>query len=669
MLEETQKEKSLELKSIQDIMDAECRFYIPAYQRGYRWTSETVETFIKDLEQFMKEEGEKEKSQACPFYSMQTIVFKPTDNIENGLEVIDGQQRLTTILIILNVLYTLDQRKLWSKIELVPDLLRLDAKCFSIKYATRTESQVWLQELTKNYVEDCLNGNTAKKDKWQNLNPDYYHFADVFYKTAELINNMSPTTKINFIIYLREKTKFIWYDMGFANVNDSAEDVFDRLNATKISLNNAELIKAIFLQKDNFNNNNEYRLNQIAVEWDSIERRLQEPNFWGFIYSSNHPFKYETHIEYLFDMIAKKSGDDKDKDYFTFNKFYEDFLQADIRYEYVENKWKEIQKIYYQLEEWYNDRLFYHYIGYLIEYKENICGLINNLQTKDKDEIKDILIEKIKNTLSDITVEKLFYKNGDILTKVLLLFNIQSEQNRKNEAARFSFAEYKQIRDGYKWNLEHVASHVDSSLDINKRKTLASDLLEYFTGIKDDSYSNEIAESVENLTDVKELCQSLKIFFNETPKNDEDKADFDKKITKVFEDIMKHFEAKEENNKFLEEKIGKKETNIEEKNFIWNFVLLNSKTNMSYGNSIFPIKRKRILWDEDAVYTPLGTRAIFQKAYSTKLTDMMVWGRHDALNYWKKICDTLAIFDPKTQVFSRGELPYQNDSNIKLFKF
>ena len=54
-----------------------------------------------------------------------------------------------------------------------------------------------------------------------------------------------------------------------------------------------------------------------------------------------------------------------------------------------------------------------------------------------------------------------------------------------------------------------------------------------------------------------------------------------------------------------------------EKDFIWNFVLLNSRTNMSYGNSIFPVKRKRILSDEGDVFTMFGTRNVFDKTYNS----------------------------------------------------
>ena len=76
----------------------------------------------------------------------------------------------------------------------------------------------------------------------------------------------------------------------------------------------------------------------------------------------------------------------------------------------------------------------------------------------------------------------------------------------------------------------------------------------------------------------------------------------------------------------------------------WNFALLNASTNKSYGNDIYPLKRKRIMTDEESVYTPICTRAMFEKAYSHKLNNLMAWTRTDAYDFWNYMCDTLKDF-------------------------
>ena len=83
------------LKTISELQ--ELTFYIPDYQRGYRWTKEEVQTLLEDIDQF----DLTGKNGIAPWYCLQPLVVKET---ECGYEVIDGQQRLTTIFLILKFL-------------------------------------------------------------------------------------------------------------------------------------------------------------------------------------------------------------------------------------------------------------------------------------------------------------------------------------------------------------------------------------------------------------------------------------------------------------------------------------------------------------------------------------------------------------------------------------
>src|SRR5574344_1421535 len=67
-------------------------FFIPAYQRGYRWTPAEVRTLLDDISESAKKK--------VPRYSLQPVVVKKRDN--GDWELIDGQQRLTTLWLILN---------------------------------------------------------------------------------------------------------------------------------------------------------------------------------------------------------------------------------------------------------------------------------------------------------------------------------------------------------------------------------------------------------------------------------------------------------------------------------------------------------------------------------------------------------------------------------------
>ena len=635
----------LELKSVQELLGtSKYSFNVPGYQRGYRWTAEDVTTLIEDLLLFQNEEYQKTAPERCPFYSLQVLVVKESG--ERTYEVIDGQQRLTTILIILQALRCL-------KYEDAPGKL-LDQTQYSISYETRGDSSTWLVDITKAYYDDLQDpaGNRNKSSDLKGQNPDYSHFVDAFYAVIDFFKDLSEDDLNDFAKTLRQNTKFIWYNITKSNlqVADSEVDIFNRLNATKINLNNAELIKALLLQDGNFTDvhNLMYERDQMAMDWDNLEKQLQNPNLWEFAYSSRHPYKYDTHIEYLFDLITGKTAEDKDAYYFTFKRYYDNYSKhKDDKLNFVREEWKKIQKMFLLIQEWYNDKSCYHYIGYLLEYGKtkddkpiSIPYLKDLLYQQNKDKRESILKSLIKDSLKGIKGEDLIYKNKNILNQVLLLFNIELEQRRQNKASRFSFAEYKHIRDNIGWDLEHVASNVDYEPKWEKRKELASDLLEYFTGIKytaDCQISDDELITLCSDNDAKDLCKDLRIFYNEDVR-----SDF---IVGVYNSIMKYFEAED---KFREYSVNNKLAR--EKDFIWNFVLLNSSTNKSYGNNIFPVKRRRIQEDDNSIYTPIGTRAVFEKAYSKKLSNLISWGRNDAIDYWNMISETLREFMPNLKL-------------------
>ena len=69
------------------------KFYIPSYQRGYKWGKNEIEALLDDLWQYKPGKNDE-------FYCLQPIVVR-WDGEHKHWRVIDGQQRLTTIFIIL----------------------------------------------------------------------------------------------------------------------------------------------------------------------------------------------------------------------------------------------------------------------------------------------------------------------------------------------------------------------------------------------------------------------------------------------------------------------------------------------------------------------------------------------------------------------------------------
>ena len=658
--------EALELPNVKDILDKGYSFIVPKYQRGYRWTNEQALRLLQDLMDFDKEESDKSAENRCPFYSLQVLVVE--EKSKDVFEVIDGQQRLTTMLILRQAFQIVYRIVNSGFVDLVIETKKglLPQNMYKIKYDTRIESDIWLKELTMAYLKDYRDRKQTNVDSFKAKNRDYHHFAEVLLAGIKM---MEENKSLNWDDILTNVARFIWYDKSKVPFEDANELIFNRLNATKIKLNNAELIKALFLQDGVYKHEGLIRRDQLAMDWDDLEKKLQDPEFWMFICNSSLAMKYNTHIEYLFDMLSRKTDEHNDRENYTFDYYYDKYQATPNKYKFVQDEWKKVMDIYQVLREWFDERHFYHLIGYLLEYyKDNgklitIPKLINKLYVDEeqkemipKDQWLKILKELVKKTLSSLSSSQLVYSSQE-MTQILFLFNILQEDKRKNPNARFSFNKYKRIAlgldDGIIWHQEHVASHSDYTPDLAKRQELARDLLEYFTGIdipisviKEDSCLNFMRiyeEEISKLsTKEKVLCDKLLLLFEELPKEEKAKEEKENKLQQTFNEVNNYFQAIDP----LIDEIPVGRGLKSEKDFIWNFVLLNSRTNMSYGNSIFPVKRKRILKDEGDIFTMIGTRNVFDKAYSHRLSNLMSWGRRDAYDYWIEINNTLKDFLP-----------------------
>ena len=139
-----------------------------------------------------------------------------------------------------------------------------------------------------------------------------------------------------FLNDLLNNVKFIWYE----SVDEDPIKVFTRLNIGKISLTNAELIKALFLNRSNFGEKDsehlKLRQQEIASEWDNIEYTLQNDEFWLFLNKKKDKKDNDrtTRIDFIFDLICKQETIGKFEnigtdDYKTFRYYYEYFRQKE----------------------------------------------------------------------------------------------------------------------------------------------------------------------------------------------------------------------------------------------------------------------------------------------------------------------------------------------------
>jgi hypothetical protein len=405
---------NISIRTINDLLKS--NFFIPSYQRGYRWTEQQVTELLNDINEFSPKEIE--NSNEKTWYCLQPIVVKKKE--DNEWDVIDGQQRLTTTFLILHHLnqgYVENRRK----------------KLFGLKYETRENSA--------DYLQKELNGETIN-----DTNIDYYFISSAYKTICDWFKNKGEQFDVNtFESKFNFSTKVIWYE---TSAKDDSIDIFTRINSGKIPLTNAELIKALFLNSSNFAkaDSEKLRLKQleIASEWDRIEYALQDDSFWYFVNKNENTLA--TRIEFIFNLMSDKPSDDK---YSTFHFFNEKFKTKSEKE--INDNWQEIKKYFQTLEEWYNDRELYHKIGYLIAIGTNIKNILKEKKEKSKTKFSYWIDQEIESKFKNVNLEEVEY-NGKYVREILLLHNIQTMLNNENETNRFPFDRYKKES----WDVEHI---------------------------------------------------------------------------------------------------------------------------------------------------------------------------------------------------------------------
>lgn len=408
----------------------EYRFFVPSYQRGYRWTEHEVIALFEDINEFSTEDDKR--------YCVQPLIVKRRHN--GTFEVVDGQQRLTTIYIFMKIAS-----------QGIPP--------FELEYETRSDSAKFLKSLS----------DDGELDKEKNI--DFYHIANAYKKINQWLDCQPNKcdVKEELKTKIRESVFFIWYEIP-SNTDPIA--LFTKVNLGKIPLTNAELIKALLLNKDNFDSDSDLDKKQIeiSVAWDRIEQGLRDNSFWYFL---NEKEQSGTRIDMIFDLLASTQNNklsnpiDRKQNYFSFLVFSSALNLASNKEAFVKEVWSEVENIYAEFCDWYTDLNKYHIIGYLVASGVKVPELFNLIRGKRKNEVLKGLLEKAKMVTGRYDLSTISYDNSNDrrkIRKLLLLFNIASLVCKSEKQYRFPFDMYKgETNDKIKWDIEHIHATADAT--------------------------------------------------------------------------------------------------------------------------------------------------------------------------------------------------------------
>jgi hypothetical protein len=547
------------------ILKIEGDFLVPGYQRGYRWGPQEVGQLVRDIFDNLKNN-----------YCLQPIVVKRTNC---GWELVDGQQRLTTLYLLVRALG--------------------GEPCWTLRYETRHQSAQYLAQ------PDAERAST---------NIDFHHIWQAKQTIEDKISEIQQDDRTAMLAALGNGIQVIWYE---APAHVSSIDLFTRLNSGRIPLDDAELFKAFVLSQtlSAISNNahegesfRQLRANELAVQWDMIERDLRGPEIWAFLAGNR---TCTTHISLLLEIVAGVAASDAVGTFKVFDK-----LAKRAKCKGVSAIWHQVVQLYERMLGWYADRRHYHHIGFLIaqagvDGREGFLRKIASQAATLRHSDFGLWLGQEVSARLDVArsdLASLRYDTDHVrIQRLLLLMNVENTARSEHAEARYPFAAH--YADS--WEVEHI--HAQNAPELNTAKQWNAWV----------EVHKHAVLSLPNEDNRKAALGGIEKWRRAS----ETEAAVGDAFKALAHEILT-FLAGDDTGRSEDELHG-----------IGNLALLSKKANIGLGNSAFEVKRQKIIaYDHEGAFIPACTRHVFLKYYSAAdALQPHFWSANDRAAYIAEI--------------------------------
>ena len=641
-------------------------FIIPSYQRGYRWDSEQVNKLLNDLNEYKKASN----SIVGDFYCLQPIIVKALteeqvkermgaayncDPNVDYYEIVDGQQRLTTIYILL-------------------------------KYFPTRRPQFFLMEYERDVKSGYSRKDVLEKLGTENLNPntvDEYYFIDAYTAIVKWFDEkLGDDTNIENELetVLKKQTKVIWYELDERVSN--CYEVFRNINNGKIPLTDAELVKAMLLNSKLYvpktsgaANTDREIMNAIirrdqeryARLWDDIQHTLCDNRLWAFI-TGNNDFRTPTRIDFLLQLAVMKNSGSISADSGKLFAYYEDELSKlndrEEKRKYAESVFESIRKLFRTIQDWYETPIYFNYIGMIMTYTKKAKASEDENRQKRLETLISLMEYYDSNTREDF-INELMNMARKLIGKVTLEFigNTDNSAGAPQDILTDDDAydgdddyfdedllDKQTVTDGKIDNDKSAVNYSHNRKDIEKWLMLFNILELNEIGEKFDFTIGESGWSVEH----------IKAQHSEVAKSEDWKGFLQKEKERIgegFDDIKAEIDdVLALNDKYdaplehIMKRIDKEVDGFDEidEHRLGNLALLSKADNSAFNNSQFYEKREKMLKMADSNF-PYSTRRVFLKVYSKQTYDLdySKWGKDDFNYYLARQYSVLQAFIEK----------------------
>ena len=257
-------------------------FVIPEYQRPYAWGYDEVQTLFDDLWDFTTREGG--GTEGSSTYFLGTMVSY--ENEDGEQEIIDGQQRITSLFLLLRAIYTsLQQTPDKSKEaknfikQIEPALWRTDKLTGDVDFADILLESKVLNNKGNKILKNILQTGSADAKAKDNYSKNYIRLQELF---AEVSKN-NPLMIYEFIYVVLNKAIILPIT---ADTQDTALTIFSTLNDRGLPLSDADIFKAKIYNHLNWDEKTEFinqwkELDELAID---VNESIQQLFYYYMFY-------------------------------------------------------------------------------------------------------------------------------------------------------------------------------------------------------------------------------------------------------------------------------------------------------------------------------------------------------------------------------------------------
>ena len=592
-----------------DYLNEEYKYYnIPEYQRGYKWDKHLVKKLLDDINAF-KTNGNEDK-----FYCLQNITI--VEHKENqSYNVVDGQQRLTTLIVLLSYL---------DSGEIVNNKLR---------YAVRpdTDKFIKLHILNKNIKEEDWESFLSVEKSTEIEDYDHQDIYYLFTAYNTIKNWFKEKTENEILIFKKKLLEHAKLIVNKPNV-ENEQELFMNLNTGKVSLDGADLVRALLitnvaktkLENDDLEDvKNIVRLNErrvrIGLELDEISAwwsQKEVKNYFNWLdkteISSTETIDFNSKaypIDLLYKLYLLKDGK-------------KDILLGDFEVSNYIELYKNLISLHRTIKDWYQDCEIYHFVKFLITYVNISFDKIWNIwkEATDRKMFISRLKIKVKESIKEENIEALddlnenWFDNEDLYKILILLDIIQIINSQtKNNKNKLPFLDANYFHKSSE-DREHIFPQTPiSQRDIEKP-------------------TKELKGKVEKYIDI------LKMISVDVSSIDVENVNWENS----------------DNLTELKENINNKLIGVIAINSIGNICLLHEKPNRGYGNDFYTSKRHVIIKNtKDGEHIRPHTLNAFDKGFLKSPDNLDKWSNEDisanAIYIKEQITDFFNLKDNKNE--------------------